>query len=150
MLTNACTEKLAATLEKNDTIRELYLYWNQIQGLGGNNILRGLAGNKFLKVLDLAWNSLGLNPSGFPKNFADYITMNTELVVLNLSNNNFSKKDSKIIAEGLEKNHSLYEFQFQGNHGHVDCLGFLVVNDRTEIEAVSRHISEHITGLFSH
>ena len=145
-LTNSCTEKLGATLEKNESIKELYLYWNQIQGAGGNNILKGLMSNKYLKVLDLAWNSLGINPSGFAKMFADYIGTNTELIILNLSNNNFSKQDSKIIAEGLEKNHTLYEFQFQGNHGYVDCLGFLVVNDQAELELQSQFVGTHTSG----
>lgn len=147
-LTNLCTERLSAALQNNDNMKELYLYWNQIQGQGGNNLLKGLSANTSLKILDLAWNSLGLNPCGFGKNFAEYIAANTELIVLDLSNNNFGKEDSKIIAAGLEKNHTLYEFQFQGNYGYVDSLGFLSINDDYQSDFSSQHVSAHNTGSF--
>lgn len=145
-LTNICTEKLGVMLEKNENLKELYLYWNQIQGPGGNSLLKGLTANTNLKILDLAWNSLGLYASTFSKNLSDFIAANTELVVLNLSNNNLSKDDAKLIAEGLEKNHTLYECQFQGNYGYIDTFGFLNVPDVLQSDSVSQHIATHSSG----
>lgn len=145
-LTNMCTEKLAMLLEYNTSIKELFLYWNQIQGPGGNNILKGLASNTTLKVLDLAWNSLGLSNSGFSTNFSEFIGSHNDLVVLDLSNNNLSKADAKNISEGLAKNHTLYDFMFQGNYGYVDTFGFLIVPDLFQNDLTTQHITTHSAG----
>lgn len=145
-LTNFCTEKLGGFLDQNNSLKQLFLYWNQIQGQGGNNILKGLSGNSSLKILDLAWNSLGQHASGFAKNFSEFISTNTELVILDVSNNQFSKDDSKLIAEGLSKNHTIYDFMFQGNYGYIDSYGFLVVPDMFQNDITTQHISLHTSG----
>ena len=145
-LTNLCTEKLGSFLEQNTSLKQLFLYWNQIQGQGGNNILKGLSLNTSLKIVDLAWNSLGQHVSGFSKNITELIAATSELVILDLSNNQFGKEDAKYIAEGLSKNHTIYDFMFQGNYGYVDSLGFLVVPDNFQHDITTQHISLHVAG----
>ncbi len=48
---------------------------------------------------------------------------------LDLSNNYFDLAQSKVIAEALEKNHSMYGFHFSGNHGYVDSRMFIVIKE---------------------
>ena len=43
-LTNQSTEGIAKMLENNNGIEEFYLKWNQINGVGGSIILKGLIG----------------------------------------------------------------------------------------------------------
>lgn len=148
-LTNLCTEKLGYFLETNDSLKQLFLYWNQIQGQGGNNILKGLSVNNSVKIVDLAWNALGQHVSGFSKNITELIAASTELVILDLSNNQFGKEDAKQIAEGLSRNHTIYDFMFQGNYGYVDSYGFLVVPEFFQNDITTQHISNHIAGKFS-
>lgn len=46
-------------LAANIYLQELYLHWNNICSEGGACIARGLTLNKYLKVIDLSYNSLG-------------------------------------------------------------------------------------------
>ena len=146
-LTNVCTEKLGAYLEMNPPLRELYLYWNRIQGRGGCNIFKGLMSNNTLKILDLAWNSLGNQASGFAKSVSEFVAINTDLVVLDISNNQLGKEAAKEIADGLSKNHSIYDFMFQGNYGYVDSFGFLIVPDNFQTDTIAQHLMIHTTGI---
>ena len=145
-LTNLCTEKLGVFLEQNSPLKELYLYWNRIQGKGGCNLIKGLMSNNTLKILDLAWNSLGHQNSGFAKMVSEYIAANGELVVFDLSNNQLGKEAAREIADGLNKNHTIHDFMFQGNYGYVDTFGFLVVPDYFQSDVVSQHLSLHTIG----
>lgn len=133
-------EKIGRMLDYNNTLQELYVRWNQIKGPGGVHILNGLKHCQSMKVLDMSWNSMGLHNSGFAKAFAEYIRTNDNLIHLDLSNNYIGKEDSKIIAEALTQNHTLYGFHFQGNTGYVDSKGFLIVNDEVETSVSGQHL----------
>jgi hypothetical protein len=50
------------------------------------------------------------------------------LIHLDMSFNNYSKKESQMIADGIFNNHSIYGFHFAGNYGDVDCKGFLKIS----------------------
>ena len=141
-----CTDELSALLEHSPSLIEVFLYWNQIQGQGASKILQGLSNNLSVKVLDLAWNSLGLNKTGFAKTLAEFLATNTEIAIMDLSNNSLSKSDAETIAEGLAKNHTLYDFMFQGNYGYVDVYGFLIVPPFFQNDIVSQHITVHNAG----
>lgn len=147
-LTNFCTDKLREFLEQNTSVKKLYLYWNQIQGQGGINLLKGISSNSTLKILDLAWNSLGQHNTGFAKNFSEFLAANKDLVVLDISNNQIGKEDSKIISEGLSKNNTLYDFMYQGNYGYIDTFGFLIVPELFQNDILSQHISLHSQGKY--
>lgn len=46
-----------------------------------------------------------------------------------LSSNCFNLADSKLIANSLKGNRSIYGFHFAGNWGNVDPRGFLMIGD---------------------
>ena len=59
---------------------------------------------------------------------SNFLRQNTALLHLDLSCNKFTHQESKLIAEALEANQTIYGFHFKGNYGYVDNLGFLVVD----------------------
>lgn len=95
-------------------------------------ILNGLKSAHQLRVLDLSWNSLGMHSSNFANAFGEFLRTNDSLIHLDMSSNYFSMEDSKIIAEALAENHTIYGFHFQGNHGYVDSKGFLQIPTEAE------------------
>lgn len=139
-------EKIGRMLDYNNTLEELYVRWNLIKGAGGIAILNGLNHCQSLKVLDLSWNSLGMHQSGFAKAFAEYIRSNQSLVHLDMSNNYLGKEDTKIIAEALAQNHTLYGLHYQGNAGYVDSKGFLQVTEDVETTVSGQHLLVPIKG----
>lgn len=138
--------KLGAVLETNISICEVYCQWNQFKTRGGNAILKALKENKTVRVLDLSWNSLGLLNSTFAKTFSEFISSNTSLIHMDLSNNYFNKEDCAIIAEGLKENHTLYGFHFHGNIGYLDARGFLVIPEDHYQSVSSLHTIHNIEG----
>lgn len=146
-LTNLSGEPLKSVL-KNSYLSELYLHWNQIKAAGGTKIFQGLMDNDFVQVLDLSWNSLGGgNPSIAPVISELLQSKNTDrLAHLDLSNNYFTLEESKIIANGLENNHSVFGFHFGGNHGYVDSKGFLIVHDGMGKDLSEMHLNRRIAG----
>jgi len=145
-LSDKVTEKVSRMLELNSSLEELYLQWNQIKSQGGTNLVNGLQQAPKLRVLDLSWNSLGQNGSQFAKSFAAYIAGNTTLIHLDLSNNYINKEDTKIIAEDLKANHSLYGLHFHGNMGYVDFKGFLVALEN--LDTLSGRVSQPAINSF--
>lgn len=148
-LTNLSGEPLKSVL-KNSYLSELYLHWNQIKGSGAQRIFQGLMDNDSIQVLDLSWNSLGgSNPSVAPLISEVLQSRNTDrLAHLDLSNNYFTLEESKIIAAGLENNHSIYGFHFVGNYGYVDSKGFLVVHDGMGKDISEMHLKSRISGSY--
>jgi len=118
--------------------------------MAGSNILQGLYFNSTLKVLDLSWNLLTMKAcvealSKLLKNEA------CSLIHLDLSFNNFSLKESMIIKEGVEANHQLYGFHFEGNYGYLDWRGFLKISEHSRKEVMIDYInSRRIKGLKAH
>jgi len=70
------------------------------------------------------------------------------LIHLDLSFNNFSLQESKIIQKNLTENHSLFGFHFRGNYGYVDNKGFLTIPDDFEKETMLYFAPKHrINGV---
>lgn len=108
---------MAQVVRNNDALRELYLKWNQIKGEGGALLFCQLQENSSLKVLDLSWNSLGVGSgSRMSQNsteaLCDMLRMNKTIIHMDLSNNNFSIKESIEVAGALETNQTIYGFHF--------------------------------------
>lgn len=126
---------LQSILDSNE-LKELYLHWNLIRGVGGAQIFAGLKSNDQLKVLDLSYNILGKGEqkkiNACVPGVCDFIKTNVELVHLDLSNNNFTYADSVAISSALEENKTIYGFHYAGNVGYVDSRGFLVVEDGSD------------------
>ena len=51
------------------------------------------------------------------------------LLHLDLSHNHIKKAESKVIALGLKENSNIYGFHFNGNDGHINPKGFLIVGE---------------------
>jgi hypothetical protein len=91
--------------------------------------------NSTLKVLDLSYNSSGgtgaisqLAAREWSKVFARDAEM--ELIHLDLSFNNFSREECRLLADGLAQNHSIYGFHFKGNSGaDIDSRGFIKLQE---------------------
>jgi len=48
-------------------LKEIGLKWNHIDGEGGCAIAEGLIKNKYLKILDLSWNKIGVKRAKMKK-----------------------------------------------------------------------------------
>ncbi len=121
-----CTLALAECLSENDTLEELYLHYNKIQGDGSVTLFNALVKNTYLKVLDLSWNSLGANEKGLAESFFNLFSKNNDLVHCDFSYNNINYETTVKASEGLKFNHSIYGLHWNGNQGYVDTDGFLV------------------------
>ena len=49
-----------------------------------------------------------------------------------LSSNQFSLQDCKLIATSLKSNRSMYGFHFHGNWGIIDPGGFLIYDEKSQ------------------
>lgn len=145
-LTTNIGESIKSFLVKNPYLNELYLHWNQIKGVGAQKIFQGLLENETITVLDISWNSLGGNNPSLAPLIVEVLQKNEKIIHLDLSNNNFSLQESKLIASGLENNHSIYGFHFSGNYGYVDSKGFLIVHDFMAKDMSELHINNRISG----
>ena len=126
---------------------ELYLHWNQIKGVGGQKIFQGLMENDTLLVFDMSWNSLGGNNPTIAPNIVEVLQKNERLMHFDLSNNYFTIEESKMIAAGLENNHTLFGFHFVGNYGYVDAKGFLIVPPGASKDISEMHLKQRISGI---
>jgi hypothetical protein len=143
-LTNLCTKALAECITINDTLEELYLHYNKIQGDGAVILFKGLLKNAYLKVLDLSWNSLGANEKGLNTAFYDLFSKNNILVHCDFSYNNISFETTKKAAEGLDNNHSVYGLHWNGNQGYVDTDGYLIPSKTSLSKALQ---PKHATAI---
>lgn len=147
-LSDAIADSVKKFFQKNSYIQELYLHWNLFKTPGGIKIFKGVLENESLMVLDFSWNSIGSGTPSVASDIVELFKINDKLMHLDLSNNNFSRDESKLLAEGLTNNHSIYGFHFVGNFGHVDSRGFLVVNDNEEKDLSEMHVSHRINSNF--
>ena len=145
-LTSSIGDSIRNVLSKTTYLQELYLFWNQIKGVGAQKIFQGLLENETITVFDISWNSLGGNNPSIAPNIVEVLEKNDKIVHLDLSNNYFTLQESKMIAAGLEKNNSIYGFHFVGNYGYVDSKGFLIVNDHTTKVFTEMHLKHRISG----
>ena len=145
-LTDAIADSIKALLQKNYSIQELYLHWNLFKTQGGIKIFQGILENEILMVLDFSWNSIGNGVPSVVPEILEVFKTNERLIHLDLSNNNFSREESRQIAEGLANNHTIYGFHFVGTYGHVDSRGFLIINENEERDLSEMHVSHRINS----
>jgi NLR family CARD domain-containing protein 3 len=133
-LGNDCMKQLAMFLESNDTLDELYLHFNCIQGLGGETMLKGLAKNRNLTVFDVSFNSIGVKEKNIGKYLKEAFQSNTTLVHCDFSFNSINFAATQMAAKGLEENHRIYGVHWIGNDGYMDPDGFLIPQKKTQVE----------------
>ena len=143
-LTNVCTRALAECLSENDTLEELYLHYNKIQGDGAATFLNALLKNAYLKVLDLSWNSLGASEKGLADAFFNLFSKNNILAHCDFSYNNISYETTAKAAEGLNGNHSVFGLHWNGNQGFVDTDGYLIPSKTSLSKAL---LPKHATAI---
>eukprot|EP00359_Climacostomum_virens_P001679 CAMPEP_0204897674 /NCGR_PEP_ID=MMETSP1397-20131031/869_1 /ASSEMBLY_ACC=CAM_ASM_000891 /TAXON_ID=49980 /ORGANISM="Climacostomum Climacostomum virens, Strain Stock W-24" /LENGTH=860 /DNA_ID=CAMNT_0052065451 /DNA_START=87 /DNA_END=2668 /DNA_ORIENTATION=+ len=124
-------------LKANSTLKNLDLHWNQVRGPGMESIFGGLMSNNTLKVLDLSWNALGRQrDDAGVRVMSEALKIHKKLLHLDISHNNFSLSECKIIAEGLKENHTIYGIHADGNECSIDSRGFLIpMENMPDIEA---------------
>ena len=122
-ITDQSAKPLADFLLQNNSLQELYLYWNKIGSAAGLSIAEALRKNQSLFVLDLSFNCIGCNPNreagkaiilAITPHYTNASILSTEqnLKHLDLSNNGFCLEECKAMAEVLKYNQSLYGFHF--------------------------------------
>ncbi len=146
-LTSFIGDSIKNVLTKNPYLQELYLFWNQIKGIGAQKIFQGLLENETITVFDMSWNSLGSNNPSIAPNIVEVLQKNEKIVHLDLSNNYFSLSECKLIAGGLENNHSIYGFHFVGNYGYINSKGFLIVQESSTKDFSEMHLQHRISGF---
>jgi len=147
-LTFRCAESLKNCLQSNISLYELYLSWNNFNSEAGIYIFHGLIENYILKVLDLSFNRLSKGKYKIAENIQSFLIKNeTGLLHLDLSYNQFEIEDSRLISLGLEENHLIYGFHFEGNAGNIDAQGHLIVENERKNEIFLKPKSYEINGF---
>lgn len=127
-------QRLREFLSDNNALNELYLHWNMVTSQGAVHVCDGLLQNKYLKVLDMSYNNIGKlstkskqEPSCVDSWSQVFAFAKSDLLHLDLSNNEFTYEECRLLAECLQKNQKIYGFHFEDNYGHVDTAGNLVL-----------------------
>ena len=94
----SCAIALSRLVKKSDSMQELVVHWNRLQGVGGRLLFEALQQNNTLLVLDVSYNGLGCGQKCYEKIVA-FITNNKTLLHLDLTLNQFKKDDSKCISD---------------------------------------------------
>ena len=103
--------KLANAIAKNTTLKELYIFKNNISQQGIKHLANALKENNTLEVLSLACNNIGDEGA---KCIAEVLAGNKTLQWIHLGNNNIGDEGAKSIATSLTKNTGI-------NTIHLDC-----------------------------
>lgn len=121
-------------ISPNKFMKSLELSWNNITGYGAGNdnsiitvsFARSIQINDTLTFLDLSYNGFGISPlSSAMQSLANLLTANNHIQHLNLSRNQISYNDMKILERGLRYNYIIKGFHIGGNDGHIDAKGFI-------------------------
>ncbi|CAD8099201.1 unnamed protein product [Paramecium primaurelia] len=132
-LTNEVADTLKDTILQLDLLEELYIHWNQIKGLGGQKIFEALIENKTMVVFDGSWNCFGINEkSNCTSKICEFLIGNKIMLHCDLSANQFTLQDCKLIATSLKQNRTMYGFHFNGNWGIIDPRGFLIIDENSQ------------------
>eukprot|EP00812_Abedinium_dasypus_P003266 NODE_1402_length_1151_cov_323.447080.p1 GENE.NODE_1402_length_1151_cov_323.447080~~NODE_1402_length_1151_cov_323.447080.p1 ORF type:complete len:335 (+),score=116.77 NODE_1402_length_1151_cov_323.447080:116-1006(+) len=105
-------EALAAALQHNTTLKELYLRGNRIGDDGAKALAAALRHNTTLTVLDLEDNKIG---DGGAEALAAALQHNTTLETLLLSHNEIGDDGAKALAAALQHNSTLWRLELYGN-----------------------------------
>ncbi len=100
------------TLSENLTIEEFYFGWNRLHAKACGYLLKPLASNARLIILDLSWNGAGLFAA---KSIFELLKKNSTLEKLYLDNNQFNTECATYIGKGLAKNETLKILTLNGN-----------------------------------
>jgi hypothetical protein len=118
-------EEIIKSLKKNNTIEKLELQGNILGKNTAVHVGELLGKNDTLKYLDLEGNEL------FDKNFkdpvgivaiAEGIKKNQCLILLNISNCNLDNECGNILADAMEKNQTIIDFDYRGNDFGLDIV----------------------------
>ncbi|KAL4497331.1 hypothetical protein ABPG72_011266 [Tetrahymena utriculariae] len=133
-ITDAVTPVLKQFLEASDSLSELYMHWNKLTSIAGCQIADALKLNNNLMVLDLSFNGLGshfgLNSKMCGKSLIESLNrQKSNMRHLDISYNNFTVEEGRIIQEAIKGNDGIIGFHFEGNCNdmfYVDSRGFLI------------------------
>lgn len=103
---------LGQVLERDTTIRTLYLFKNNIGDRGAAAIARGLAKNTTLKEIDLWQNNIGDEGT---KELAQALRENRTLEDIDLGVNNNGDEGATALFEALQDNESMSRINLEGN-----------------------------------
>ncbi|CAD8165096.1 unnamed protein product [Paramecium pentaurelia] len=145
-LTNEICDLMKEIILQLDLLEELYIHWNQIKGSGGQKIFEALIENKNMVVFDGSWNGFGISEkSNCTQKVCDFLSQNKVMLHCDLSANQFTLQDCKLIANSLKPNRTMYGFHFAGNWGVVDPRGFLIIDDNAQQKVLGETL--RIKGL---
>ncbi|KAL4447089.1 hypothetical protein ABPG74_013941 [Tetrahymena malaccensis] len=133
-ITDAVGPVLKQFLEASDSLSELYMHWNKLTSISGCQIADALKINNNLMVLDLSFNGLGshfgLNSKMCGKRLIESLNrQKSNMRHLDISYNNFTVEEGRIIQEAIKGNDGTIGFHFEGNCNdmfYVDSRGFLI------------------------
>ena len=142
-------------------LKALVLHWNHIRGKGSIQLAKALKRNQSLQIFDASFNSFGTGAlkqkAKTPRKeqeseaftvaalkWSKALALNTTLVHVDFSFNNFKEHDIRIIGEGLKENHSILGIHLMGNEAKVDELGF--VTPEKVMDAATCHVFTRIPG----
>ncbi|KAL1497564.1 hypothetical protein ABEB36_008503 [Hypothenemus hampei] len=124
-ITEDSGECLETILMENKFIEELDLSWSGFfTGQGNRKLFKGLLVSDRLKVLNLAWNGIGIVPAVKP--ITRYLRNSKNLEELDLSNNRLMGKSLRMIRTGINNNHSLKVVKLGNNIYTPDEAHFLL------------------------
>ncbi len=107
-ISNECVFSIARWLKTDRTLRELNLYFNQIEKGGAIALAKALKSNDSLRELNLNYNHIGEEGAIA---LAEALRSNNSLRILRLDYNGIGKKGARALAEALVVNHMLTELE---------------------------------------
>lgn len=134
---NTKDKGIAKVLRTCTSLKGLFLHYNRIRGPGGKVLADNLRVNRFLKVFDVSFNSIGAPIGNADKQLAaqkreEYarawgacFKKNQELIHVDISYNNLRLAEMRIINEGLADNHTVLGVHLMGNEAEIDAKGFV-------------------------
>jgi len=96
--------KAIQILIERSSLRDLNLHWNKITSKGACYLAEALKNTVTLKMLDLAWNSMGSGMEGKIGSILGEALQLDVLLHLDISYNKFSKKDCLDLGDKLKEN----------------------------------------------
>jgi Ran GTPase-activating protein (RanGAP) involved in mRNA processing and transport len=107
--------KLSEFIENNVTLKILNVSWNRITEKGAVPLLKSITNKSVLRDLNLAYNKLGKLGSLVVVNSLGDVINAGFLKHLNLSYTDLDYTHCQVLAELIEKNHTLFGLHLQGN-----------------------------------
>ena len=139
-------KSIAGLIKDTFYLLSVNLHWNSIKGEGAALILLAIMHSGNVKVLDLSWNIIGTSKSNaFPRQMAELLLENENLVHLDLSNNRLSAADCSQVSKALSDNHTLWGMHIIGNAARMDAKGYMTT-DTLDKNVSSEHLSHRING----